>query len=447
MDSLRGIFPGRGPVWGASCRTPLSPRQGCSASCPPRVTSDRSAPFVPVRIPLAVGLKTGLPSPVHGMKGASSMWKEPGRPLMTLTLAGALVLVGCDDSPTDPPLDPQPSAVEVIAESAALTYIGAETSLSAVVRDDTGAPIEGATVTWSSSEDAVVSVSTEGQATAVSSGSATITATSGTASGNVTLDVIQEPDSIAVSEEEILLVEIGATEQLEVTLLDAGGTPIEDAEITWSSSDEVVATVSEDGVVTAVGSGTAVVTAESGDHSATVEVQVQPAASIQMDPADLSLTSIGATGTVTATLRDAEGAAIVGVPLNWSSSDEDVVTVDADGTVEAIGVGTATISAGIGSIEGSTSVTVSQTADAIELTPAELTLVTAGATAQLTAVVMDAGGTEIEGAVATWTSSDPAVATVDSEGEVTAIANGTAVITAQSGEATATSTVTVDIDD
>jgi uncharacterized protein YjdB len=375
------------------------------------------------------------------------MWKELGRPLTTLTLAGALVLVGCDDSPTDPPLDPQPSAVDVSAETSTLTWIGAETSLSAVVRDDTGAPIDGATVTWSSSDDGVVSVSTEGQATAVSSGSATITATSGTASGNVTLDVVQEPDSIAVSEEEILLVEIGATEQLEVSLLDAGGTPIEEAEITWSSSNEAVATVTQDGVVTAVGSGTAVVTAESGDHSAAVEVQVQPAASIQMDPADLALASIGATGTVTATLRDAEGAEIVGVPLDWSSSDEDVVTVDAEGTVEAIGVGTATVSAGIGSIEGTTTVTVSQEADAIELTPAEVTLVTAGATAQLTAVVTDAGGTEIEGAVVTWTSSDPEVATVDSEGEVTAVANGTAVITAQSGEATATSTVTVDIDD
>jgi len=375
------------------------------------------------------------------------MWKELGRPLTTLTLAGAFVLVGCDDSPTDPPLDPQPSAVDVSAEASTLTYIGAETSLSAVVRDDTGAPIDGATVTWSSSDAGVVSVSTEGQATAVSSGTATITATSGSASGTTTLSVVQEPDSIAVSEEEILLVEIGATEQLEVTLLDAGGAPIEDAEITWSSSDEAVATVSEDGVVTAVGSGTATVTAESGDHSATVEVQVQPATSIQMDPADLSLTSIGATGTVTATLRDAEGAEIPGIPLTWSSSDEDVVTVDADGTVEAIGVGTATISAGIGSIEGTTTVTVSQQADAIELTPAEVTLVTAGATAQLTAVVTDAGGTEIEGAVVTWTSSDPDVATVDAEGEVTAVANGTAVITAQSGEATATSTVTVDIDD
>jgi len=375
------------------------------------------------------------------------MWKELTRPLGTLTLAGAFVLVGCDDSPTDPPLDPQPSAVDVSAEASTLTWIGAETSLSAVVRDDTGAPIDNATVTWSSSDDGVVSVSTEGQATAVSSGSATITATSGTASGNVTLDVVQEPDSIAVSEEEVLLVEVGATEQLEVTLLDAGGTPIEDAEVTWSSSDGAVATVSEDGLVTAVGSGTAVVTAESGDHSATVEVQVQPAASIQMDPAEFSLTSIGDTATVVATLRDAENAEIVGVPLDWSSSDEAVATVDADGRVEAVSVGTATITAGVGSIEGTTTVTVSQTADAIELSPSEVTLVTAGATAQLTAVVTDAGGTEIDGAVVTWTSSDTAVATVDSEGEVTAVADGTAVITAQSGEATATSSVTVDIDD
>jgi uncharacterized protein YjdB len=374
------------------------------------------------------------------------MWKRPSRPLATLTLAGVFALVGCDDSPTDPPVDPQPSAVDVSAESSTLTFIGAETSLSAVVRDDTGSPIEGATVTWSSSDNAVVAVSTGGQATAVSSGTATITATSGSASGNVTLTVAQEPDSISINEEELLLVEVGGTEQLEVTLLDAGGAPIQDADITWSSSDETVATVTQDGVVTAVGSGTATVTAESGDFSATVEVQVQPATSIQMDPADLSLTSIGATGAVTATLRDAEGVEIVGVPLNWSSSDESVATVTADGTVEAIGVGTATISAGLGSIEGTTTVTVSQTADGIELTPAEVTLDTAGATAQLTAVVSDAGGTEIEGAAVTWTSSDVNVATVNAEGEVTAVANGTATITAQSGEASATSTVTVDID-
>lgn len=373
------------------------------------------------------------------------MWRRLSRPLSTLALTGAFVLVGCDDSPTDP-VDPEPSSVDVSAEASTLTFIGAETSLSATVRDATGSPIEGATVTWSSSDNAIVSVTGQGQATAVSSGTATITATSGTATGTTTLTVVQEPDSIEANEEEVLFVEIGATEQLEVTLLDAGGTPIEEAEITWSSSNEAVATVSADGLVTAVGSGTAEITAEAGEHSVTIEVQVQPATSVQMEPAALSLTSIGATGTVTATLRDADGVEIVGVPLNWSSSDEAVVTVDSDGMVEAVATGSATITAGIGGVEGTTTVTVTQTADAIELSPSEVTLVTAGATAQLTAVVSDAGGTEIEGAVVTWTSSDPSVATVDADGEVTAVANGTAVITAQSGEASATSTVTVDID-
>jgi uncharacterized protein YjdB len=73
----------------------------------------------------------------------------------------------------------------------------------------------------------------------------------------------------------VTLGTIGETETLTATVLDEDGTEIPDAPVAWSSDDEAVAVVDEEGVVEAVGEGVAVITAESGDASATVEVSVE----------------------------------------------------------------------------------------------------------------------------------------------------------------------------
>jgi len=82
------------------------------------------------------------------------------------------------------------------------------------------------------------------------------------------------PAEIEVTPAEVTLEELGATAELEVAVYDEDGILITNAEVEFTSSDEEVATVDEDGLVTAEGEGTATVTATSGEVSADVEVTV-----------------------------------------------------------------------------------------------------------------------------------------------------------------------------
>jgi trimeric autotransporter adhesin len=369
---------------------------------------------------------------------------------LTAALAAAFIVAACDDSPTDPPVDPVATEVEVSPADANLTFIGASAQLEATVRDQQGDPITGAEVTWSTSNPSVASVSATGEVEAVGNGTATITASSGDVSGSADITVEQEPNAIEADTSEVLLAAVGQTSQVEVTVEDEGGTPIEGAEISWTSSDQAVATVDSDGVIEAVGAGTAIITATSGDLTVEIEVVVQPAAAITIEPSELALASIGASGELTAVVTDATGGQIPGLLLSWSSSNESVATVDGNGVVEAVANGDATITAqvvGIAGLSATVDVTVEQQAAAVSVSPGEATLTTAGATIELTAVVSDAEGNEMEGAAIVWTTSNAAVATVDESGVVQAVANGVVTITATSGDASAEAEITVDIDD
>ena len=82
-----------------------------------------------------------------------------------------------------------------------------------------------------------------------------------------------------------------------------------------------------------------------------------------------------------------------------------------------------------------------QSAGSIVIAPEEATLMSLGATVQLTATVLDGNGQPVEGAVVTWQSSDESVATVSVQGLVTAVTNGVVRITATSGSASRASTL------
>ena len=199
------------------------------------------------------------------------------RAMSVLILGGVFALAACDDSPVDPPPTPVPTTVEVTPAELTLTSIGATGELSATVLDQDGVEISGAEVSWSSSDASIASVGSNGLVTAEADGSATITATSGDASGSATVTVDAPeavPTEIVLSPEAATLTEIGATTQFTATVLDEDGIEIEDAVVAWASSDTDIAVVDEDGVVEAVAEGTANITAESGDASASAEVTV-----------------------------------------------------------------------------------------------------------------------------------------------------------------------------
>ena len=120
-------------------------------------------------------------------------------------------------------------------------------------------------MSWSSSDEAVATVNAQGLVIAVASGTAEITAQSGDIQANVDLSVMQAASIIAIEPGEARVVPVGEVIELAVTVLDGNEHPIVDAVVNWSSSDETVATVDQQGLVTAVGEGSARIIASSGD--------------------------------------------------------------------------------------------------------------------------------------------------------------------------------------
>ena len=167
------------------------------------------------------------------------------------------------------------------------------------------------------------------------------------------------------------------------------------------------------------------------------------ATTVEVAPATAQLSALGETVQLSATVRDQNGNAMAGAAVNWSSSSSAVATVSAAGLVTAAGNGTATITATSGTLSGTASVTVAQAPATVAVTPDAVQLTTIGETAQLAAEVSDANGNAIADAAVTWASADEAVATVDATGLVTAVANGETTVSATSGGASASASVTV----
>lgn len=148
--------------------------------------------------------------------------------------------------------------------------------LSATVFDAQHNPLTGRTVTWSSNMPNVANVDANGLVTGVAPGSATITATSEGQAGTATV-VVQPPvaASVQVSPAASTLT-VGDSTTLTATVKDGSGNVISGAPVTWSSDNTAAATVSTSGVVTAVGAGTATITAKSGNASGTSTILVLP---------------------------------------------------------------------------------------------------------------------------------------------------------------------------
>jgi hypothetical protein len=167
------------------------------------------------------------------------------------------------------------------------------------------------------------------------------------------------------------------------------------------------------------------------------------ATSITISPATAGIDALGATVQLTAEVRDQNGQVMAGTTVAWVSDDRQVVTVSASGLVAAAGNGRAMIRATAGSVSGSATVTVSQAVSRIQLTPAADTIA-AGDTLRLAREAVDQNGHRVDGAVFTWTTSDESVVHVDGAGLVTAVAQGSATITAIAGGAQGSSGIKVE---
>lgn len=212
--------------------------------------------------------------------------------------------------------------------------------------------------------------------------------------------------------------------------------------MSYTSSDPNVLTVDENGNITAVGIGTAEVAMSSKDGKITtskvVEVVVTP---VSLDMVDkITLTKEKNSKAKLEAVVQPEDA--THVEIEFTSSNKDVATVNSDGEINAVDVGEATITASIKETDLTAEcvVTVVPDIESIELSDTSLKLKKDG-TAQLTATA-NPDGASIDGI--SFASDAPDVATVDEKGNVTAIADGKATITASVGDVSAECVVTVD---
>lgn len=135
---------------------------------------------------------------------------------------------------------------------------------------------------------------------------------------------------------------VGAAVTLTGQPVASSGAPLP-ATVTWSSSAPAVATVDATGRVTAVGSGSATITASAGAGSGTAIITVlAPVASLTISPDSLLLVA-GDAAPLTATLRDATGATLSGRAIQWTTDAPTVTSVSATGVVTGIGNGRALI--------------------------------------------------------------------------------------------------------
>ncbi len=315
---------------------------------------------------------------------------------------------------------------------------GDSETLTATVKPDDATD---KTVTWTSSDASIAAVDENGKVKAIKDGSATITAKAGekTATCSVTVSKnVVAVTSVTLSKTELILTE-GDSETLAATVKPDDAT---DRTVTWSTSDATVATVDNNGRVTAVKAGSATITAKAGEKSATCAVSVSrkviEVASITLNKAELTLTE-GDSETLAATVKPDDATDRT---VTWSTSDATVATVDNNGKVIAVKAGSAIITAKAGEKSATCAVSVSKKVievTSVTLNKTELVL-TEGDTETLTTTVKPDDATD---KTVTWSTSDESIAKVDNNGKVTAVKEGTATITARAGAKSATCAVRV----
>ena len=285
-------------------------------------------------------------------------------------------------------------------------------------------------IIWSSSDTSIATVDKNGKVTAVEPGDCVITATSQDSgvTARCSLTVTQPITGISLNTNAKTIL---AGEKF-VIIPTIESLDADNKNVTYTSSDTSVATVDSDGIVTGVRGGKTVIIVKTEERGliASCLVTVQEFVSsvnITQDSAQMNL------GAVLQLQAEVLNETATNRKLTWSSTNNGILQVDSTGKVTAVGMGTATIYAyatdGSG-LYDTCQITVIKPVGSIVIQPSSVT-VSEGKTARVTATVYpaDASIQDIE-----WSSSDPTVATVDYNGEITGITKGICKIFATSSD-------------
>lgn len=329
------------------------------------------------------------------------------------------------------------TAIE-FAETEGALYNGEKTKLIPTIQPENA---ENKDVTWSSGNESIAKVASDGTITAVSAGQVDIICTAqdgGETTAIYKLNVVVGTKKLTLGQKTLTVVigagEEGALKQITYTLSPEDTTF---TDIEWTSSDESVAVVDKNGVVKGISAGKATITAIPSDPRLGAKGKVSCVVTVGQAVTGLSINN--------APEQLAKGKAVVlkttvspenamNKKIAWTTSDKSVATVDAKGTLKAVGVGKATITATAQDGSGksaSFTVVVFQAVTSVKAKETGKIVLFAGQDKTLHVTVGPADATDKN---VTWTSSDKSVAEVSSTGVVSAKRTGTAVITATAND-------------
>ncbi len=297
-------------------------------------------------------------------------------------------------------------------------------------------------VTWSSSVSGVATVSSAGLVTSVATGSTTLSASFGGVSANTTLTINPALVSIAVTPANPS-IPVNGTQQIRAvgTYSDSSQQELTNT-ATWSSSATGVASVNSSGLATGVAAGTTSITATSGSVTGSTTLTVTPIlGSITVTVADPVIDINTTPFTATGTLSDGSSQDFTQL-VNWASAGG-IVSIDSNGVGTGLSVGTTTITASSGSINGSLGLQVTSPTLVFILISPDSASVPLGINHSFTATGVFSNGDAQDVASAVWSSSDPTKVSIDSSGSAQTLATGTVTISATYGSVTGTASFTV----
>lgn len=273
------------------------------------------------------------------------------------------------------------------------------------------------TVKWTTSDKSIATVRS-GKVTGKEDGIAVITAT---ANGvKATCTVVVDKGMVSINEEKVLLYTTSDDQEIKGETKQLKTNAPKDSTVTWSSSNDAVAVVSDTGLVTAKGSGTAVITAACGGKEDTCKIEVKN-----------TVTSISERN-VTLKTKGKDKTCILDYQMtgrsksyDWTTSNAKVVTVS-KGKLTARGTGSATVTLKANDVEDQVQVTVQDFTPTVTLNQSNYTLYTEGkGNTVLLKAAVDGPSKQVK-----WESSNENVAEVSTKGIVKAKGEGRAQITA-----------------
>lgn len=263
---------------------------------------------------------------------------------------GAIVVLAACPAGGDAPTGPDVTVASVVVSGSVQSVeAGSTIQFNATARNASGTTLNGKTFTWTSSNTSVATVSSSGTVTGVGAGGVTIAAKEAESgiSGSIAVTVTPPPipvASVTVTASRDTLLQAGSL-QLTATLKDADGNTLAGRTVSWSSSDNALATVSGSGVVSGVAAGgpvTITASAEGKQGTKQLVVKARTATRVVAAPR-FAMLGVATDSTFAVSAFDSAGTAIPNPVVAWTSVTPAIASVSVTGKVSAVAVGTARV--------------------------------------------------------------------------------------------------------